>query len=441
MRTMAILLAPQHDRDRRISVGAGLWPVWPATGSSTNPRPSTSRRRSRGAASIGHARARSRLYHVRKRALRRTRTRKPLPGAVLRPRLVDLVAAELRSHLARPRRIFGDEPISEFGFDVWTMDHEITARSSRSEGNSDIASGVEDLKPVALELVAARDRTAEAASLRRIPGALQRRRLRVVEARARRSGWFSLPSPTSARARRPWPSGPRRSTTTRRITGRLRDSDMIRSIFTRDKPGTRTRHRRVPRDQELKFGHQFRRHLSRLDRQPAVVDPAQGAGAGAAAAREYDGIATVDDLVASTSSCRAGGPGNSSSCRRPPIRSCSAATASSLAMPCGPSSPCRPIATCERGGRMKADWLPRCCCFFPACGGSQSPAFDLLCPWTKGWFWISGARPELCARPAAPLSLMASATADRGAPPGRLPSRRYVRRPMCSEAALCDQAG
>src|SRR5438270_12777246 len=31
------------------------------------------------------------------------------------------------------------------GFDVWTMDHENYGRSSRTEGNSDIASGVEDL--------------------------------------------------------------------------------------------------------------------------------------------------------------------------------------------------------------------------------------------------------------------------------------------------------
>src|SRR3954451_19914587 len=32
-----------------------------------------------------------------------------------------------------------------YGFDVWTMDHESYGRSTRTEGNSDIASGVEDL--------------------------------------------------------------------------------------------------------------------------------------------------------------------------------------------------------------------------------------------------------------------------------------------------------
>ncbi len=33
-----------------------------------------------------------------------------------------------------------------YGFDVWTLDHEGYGRSSRTQGNSDIASGVEDLK-------------------------------------------------------------------------------------------------------------------------------------------------------------------------------------------------------------------------------------------------------------------------------------------------------
>jgi pimeloyl-ACP methyl ester carboxylesterase len=40
-----------------------------------------------------------------------------------------------------------------YSFDVWTMDFEGYGRSSRTEGNSDIASGVEDLK-AAMETVA-----------------------------------------------------------------------------------------------------------------------------------------------------------------------------------------------------------------------------------------------------------------------------------------------
>src|SRR5260370_40380067 len=35
---------------------------------------------------------------------------------------------------------------ARYGFDVWTMDHENYGRSSRTESNSDIASGAEDLR-------------------------------------------------------------------------------------------------------------------------------------------------------------------------------------------------------------------------------------------------------------------------------------------------------
>ena len=38
------------------------------------------------------------------------------------------------------------DAFARYGFDVWTMDHEGYGRSSRTDGNSDIASGVEDLK-------------------------------------------------------------------------------------------------------------------------------------------------------------------------------------------------------------------------------------------------------------------------------------------------------
>ena len=41
---------------------------------------------------------------------------------------------------------------ARYGFDVWTMDHENYGKSGRTSGNSDIASGVEDLK-VAMEVV------------------------------------------------------------------------------------------------------------------------------------------------------------------------------------------------------------------------------------------------------------------------------------------------
>ena len=38
---------------------------------------------------------------------------------------------------------------ARLGYDVWAMDHEGYGKSSRTSGNSDIASGVEDLKAAA----------------------------------------------------------------------------------------------------------------------------------------------------------------------------------------------------------------------------------------------------------------------------------------------------
>ncbi len=45
------------------------------------------------------------------------------------------------------------DEFARYGFDCWTMDHENYGKSGRTSGNSDIASGAEDLK-VAVEVVA-----------------------------------------------------------------------------------------------------------------------------------------------------------------------------------------------------------------------------------------------------------------------------------------------
>src|SRR6202165_757875 len=45
------------------------------------------------------------------------------------------------------------DEFARYGFDCWTMDHENYGKSGRTSGNSDIASGVEDLK-AAVEIVA-----------------------------------------------------------------------------------------------------------------------------------------------------------------------------------------------------------------------------------------------------------------------------------------------
>jgi alpha-beta hydrolase superfamily lysophospholipase len=80
---------------------------------------------------------------------------------------------------------------------------------------------------------------------------------------------------------------------------RLRDRDMIRSIFTRDKAGTSDPAlAEFLADQELKFGDQVPTgtYLDMTAHLP-LVDPAKVPGPVLLIRGEYDGIATVDDLL------------------------------------------------------------------------------------------------------------------------------------------------
>jgi pimeloyl-ACP methyl ester carboxylesterase len=104
-----------------------------------------------------------------------------------------------------------------FGFDVWTLDHENYGRSSRTEGNSDIASGVEDLK-AAVELIVAETGRPKLHIFGESSGGL--RAGAYAMARPERvDRLIFVPSPTRARARRRSPSAPSRSNSTRRTIG------------------------------------------------------------------------------------------------------------------------------------------------------------------------------------------------------------------------------
>src|SRR5258707_8350599 len=79
---------------------------------------------------------------------------------------------------------------------------------------------------------------------------------------------------------------------------RLRDRDMIRSIFTRDKPGTSDpRIGEFLADEELKFGDQTPTgtYLDMTSKLP-LVDPKKVQAPVLLMRGDYDGIATVDDL-------------------------------------------------------------------------------------------------------------------------------------------------
>src|SRR5258707_10344471 len=122
------------------------------------------------------------------------------------------------------------------GYDVWTMDHENYGRSSRTEGNSDIASGVADLI-AATELVIRETGQERLHFMGESSGAL--RAAAFAMARPERVGRLVLNAFTYTG--RNSPTLAKRAEQVeffrmhnRRCAGRA----MISSIFTRDHPGT-----------------------------------------------------------------------------------------------------------------------------------------------------------------------------------------------------------
>src|SRR5882757_5422362 len=125
---------------------------------------------------------------------------------------------------------------AELGYDVWTMDHENYGRSGRTEGNSDIASGVADLI-AATELVireTGRERLhfmGESSDALRAAAFAMARPERVGRLVLNAFTYTGHNSPTLAKRAE-------QVEYFRTHNRRLRDRDMIRSIFTRDHPGT-----------------------------------------------------------------------------------------------------------------------------------------------------------------------------------------------------------
>jgi pimeloyl-ACP methyl ester carboxylesterase len=185
---------------------------------------------------------------------------------------------------------------ADWGFDVWTMDHENYGRSSRTDGNSDIASGVEDLR-AGIELVVRETGAQKVHMAGESSGALRAGAYAMVEPdRVDRLVFAAFTykgegSPTLAERAK-------QLDYYRTHNLRLRDRAMIRSIFTRDKPGTSDPAiAEYLADQELKFGDQVPTgtYLDMTAHLP-VVDPLKVLAPVLLVRGEYDGIATVDDL-------------------------------------------------------------------------------------------------------------------------------------------------
>jgi pimeloyl-ACP methyl ester carboxylesterase len=185
---------------------------------------------------------------------------------------------------------------ARYGFDVWTMDHENYGKSGRTSGNSDIASGVEDLK-VAMEVVTRETGLKKAHFLGESSGAL-------------RAGAYAMVAPERADrlilAAFTY-KGEGSPTLTKRAEQldyyrshnmRKRDREMIRSIATRDKPGTSDIAAvEALADAEMQFGDQIPTgtYLDMTANLP-VVHPQKVMSPVLLVRGEFDGIATVADL-------------------------------------------------------------------------------------------------------------------------------------------------
>ena len=185
-----------------------------------------------------------------------------------------------------------------YGFDVWTMDHENYGRSSQTDGNSDIASGVEDLK-AGIDLVARETGQPKVHVFGESSGALRAGAYAMAHPdRVDRLvfGAFTYKGDNSPTLK----ERAKQLDFYRSHNRRLRDRTMIRSIFTRDKAGTSDPALgEYLADLELKFGDQVPTgtYLDMTANLP-IVDPAKVLAPVLLIRGEYDGIATVDDLTA-----------------------------------------------------------------------------------------------------------------------------------------------
>ena len=189
------------------------------------------------------------------------------------------------------------DKFATYGFDVWTMDFEGYGRSSRGTGNSDVATGAEDLK-AASEVVLRETGQPRFNLYGESGGALRAGVFAMAEPllveRLAFVGftWTGKGSPTLAKRAK-------MVEYYRTHNRRPRDRDMIRSIFTRDKPGTSDPAvAEAMADAELKFGDTAPTgtYLDMTTKLP-LVDPLKLKVPVMIARGEYDGIATEQDLL------------------------------------------------------------------------------------------------------------------------------------------------
>jgi alpha-beta hydrolase superfamily lysophospholipase len=235
-------------------------------------------------------------------AMYRKRLGAPQPDDPLRPVLFLVHGSSISARSSYDLSVPGDDEYSTMnvfaraGFDVWTMDHEGYGKSSRTDGNSDIASGVEDLK-AAVEIVARETKQHRYHFLGESSGAIRAGAFAVaMPDRVDRLllGAFTYTGKDS-------PTLAKRAENLdyfRTHNRRLRDRAMIESIFTRDRPGT-TDPAVAPALAEMELVHgdtvPTGTYLDMTANLP-LVDPTKLQCPVCMLRGEHDGIATNEDL-------------------------------------------------------------------------------------------------------------------------------------------------
>ncbi len=186
---------------------------------------------------------------------------------------------------------------ARWGFDVWTMDFEGYGKSTVTSGNSDIVSGVNDLK-AAMPVVERETGLTKFHFMGESSGAI-------------RAGAFAVAQPASVESLileafsytgKGSPTLAKRGEQTefyRTHNRRKRDETMILSIFTRDKPGTSDPRVAVALAQaEMPNGDTVPTgtYLDMTANLP-LVDPAKVQCPVLMVRGEYDGISTEEDLL------------------------------------------------------------------------------------------------------------------------------------------------
>ena len=235
-------------------------------------------------------------------AVYRKRAAAPVPGAAALPVLLLVHGSSPAALASFDLTVPGHADFSlmnvfaRLGYDVWTLDHEGYGRSSQTSGNSDIASGVQDLIAVT-DLIRAKTGQARQHLLGESSGAI--RAAAFAQAQPDRAGRLVLAAFTYTGAGSPTLAKRAEQTEFYRTHNRRpRDRAMLESIFTRDHPGTTDPDvARAFVDKEIVNGESVPTgtYLDMTAHLP-IVDPTKVLSPVLLVKGEYDGISTLEDL-------------------------------------------------------------------------------------------------------------------------------------------------